>query len=131
MTATTALTMTPARRVAAGLGAAVLLAVPLSGCSSSSTPEAGATATSAAAGATSGVDCSMTSCTVTFTGDGTSLDVLGTEVSLGQVQDGRATLGVAGTEVSCSQGETVSAGPLQIECTTISPDNVVMTASLG
>ncbi|GAA4749310.1 hypothetical protein GCM10023328_34880 [Modestobacter marinus] len=89
--------------------------------------ETGAAATSTE----SGVECSGTSCVVTLSGDGTEVEVLGQTVTLGQVQDGRATVGIAGQEVSCSEGESVSAGPLNLECTTVTPENVVMTASLG
>ncbi|WP_091538421.1 hypothetical protein [Modestobacter sp. DSM 44400] len=87
-----------------------------------------------AAGASStdsGVDCAGTTCTVTLAGDGTEVQVLGTTISLGAVENGRATIGVGGQEFSCSQGESVSAGPLTVECTTITTDGVTLTASLG
>ncbi|OMQ16544.1 hypothetical protein A7K94_0201795 [Modestobacter sp. VKM Ac-2676] len=149
---------TPARRLASGLAAAGLLLVPLSGCSdepvsdatsaldtasesptggetseptTESSPTATPTESPAATGAQSGVDCSGSSCAVTLSGDGTEVTVLGTPITLGQVQDGRATIGIAGQEVSCSEGEAVSAGPLTLECTTISPETVTLTASLG
>lgn len=96
---------------------------------SSSAAESGAsTRTSDGDG---GVDCSGTSCTVTLPGDGTEVQVLGTAIKLGAVENGRATLGVGGNDVSCSQGEKVSAGPLTLECTTISTDRVSLKASLG
>lgn len=78
-----------------------------------------------------GVECSGSSCVVTLSGDGTEVDVLGTTVTLGTLEDGQATVGIAGQEVSCSEGESVSAGPLTLECTTITDETVVMTASLG
>lgn len=93
--------------------------------------DAMATETGGAMSTESGVECSGSSCVVTLSGDGTEVDVLGTTVTLGQVQDGRATVGIAGQEVSCSEGESVSAGPLNLECTTVTPENVVMTATLG
>ncbi|WP_156119239.1 hypothetical protein [Modestobacter caceresii] len=93
--------------------------------------DAMATGTGGATSTESGVECSGSSCVVTLSGDGTEVDVLGTTVTLGQVQDGRATVGIAGQEVSCSEGESVSAGPLNLECTTVTPENVVMTATLG
>ena len=93
--------------------------------------DAMATETGGATSTESGVECSGSSCVVTLSGDGTEVDVLGTTVTLGQVQDGRATVGIAGQEVSCSEGESVSAGPLSLECTTVTQDSVTMTASLG
>ena len=48
-----------------------------------------------------------------------------------RVQDGRASLGVAGASVSCAEGESVGAGPLQLECTSVTDDAVEITASLG
>ena len=134
--------MTIPRRLLTGLGAGVLLLAPLTACgqeAQQATDAAESAASDAATGSSSadtgstggGVDCSVSSCTVTFTGDGTEFDLLGTTVSLGAVENGRATIGVAGNEISCSEGETVSAGPLSIVCTTVSPDNVVLDASLG
>ncbi|MGY1841215.1 MULTISPECIES: hypothetical protein [unclassified Modestobacter] len=100
-----------------------------------SSPTATATATPTgspgATGAQTGVNCSGSSCAVTLSGDGTEVTVLGTPITLGQVQDGRATIGIAGQQVSCSEGEAVSAGPLTLECTTITPETVTLTASLG
>ncbi|GAB3365510.1 hypothetical protein [Modestobacter lapidis] len=101
-----------------------------------STPEATSTDGPTSAGGSdapmsSGVDCSGTSCSVTLAGDGTEVEVLGTTISLGQVDGDRATISVAGQEASCSQGEEVSAGPLTLECTTVAPDGVTLTASLG
>ncbi|MCZ2818312.1 hypothetical protein [Modestobacter sp. VKM Ac-2984] len=152
---------TPTRRLASGLAAAGLLLVPLSACSDEpvddatsaldtaiETPDEGetseptmtedsATETDAMATETdamameSGVECTGSSCVVTLSGDGTEVEVLGQTVTLGQVENGQATVGIAGQEVSCSEGETVSAGPLSLECTTVTPENVVMTATLG
>ena len=136
------------RRFACGVLAGALLLVPLAACSEDTTTSGTATTdTSAPAGDTTapegtaapsdptgtdaGVDCTGTSCSLTLTGDGAQADVLGTQVSLGTVQDGRATVRVGDREVSCSQGESVSAGPLTLECTTITADAVTLTASLG
>ncbi|MCZ2827153.1 MULTISPECIES: hypothetical protein [unclassified Modestobacter] len=93
--------------------------------------DAMATETGGAMATESGVECSGSSCVVTLSGDGTEVEVLGQTVTLGQVENGEATVGIAGQEVSCSEGETVSAGPLSLECTTVTPENVVMTATLG
>jgi hypothetical protein len=98
------------------------------GDASASTAESGSAGES---GGDGGVDCSGTSCSVTLPGDGTEVQVLGTAIKLGAVETGRATLGVGGKDVSCSQGEKVSAGPLTLECTTVSTDRVTLKASLG
>jgi hypothetical protein len=98
-------------RIAAPLLAAALL-LPLSACAE-------------------GVNCSTSSCTVTLSGDGADADILGTTVTLGGVQDGRASLSVGGASVSCGEGETVTAGPLQLECSSVTGDSVELTATLG
>ncbi|WP_138757195.1 hypothetical protein [Modestobacter altitudinis] len=77
------------------------------------------------------VDCSGRECTVTLTGDGAEADVLGTSVVLGGVENGRATFRIGDQEVSCGQGESVSAGPLTLACSSVTDDAVAMTASLG
>lgn len=103
-----------ASRIAAPLLAGALL-LPLSACSFSA----------------NGVSCSTSSCTVTLTGEGAEADILGTTLTFGGVQDGRASLSVGGASVSCGEGETVAAGPLQLECTSVTGDSVELTASLG
>jgi hypothetical protein len=92
-----------------------LVLVPLAGCSFGSDT----------------VSCSPTSCTATLSGDAASVDILGTTVTFGGVQDGRATLGVGDASVSCAEGESVGAGPLKVTCTTVTADAVEITASLG
>ncbi len=77
------------------------------------------------------VSCSESSCTVTLSGDGAEAEILGTTLSLGSVQDGRASLSVGGASVSCGEGETVTAGPLQLECSSVTGDSVELTATLG
>ena len=52
-------------------------------------------------------------------------------MTFGGVQDGKASLGVAGASVSCAEGESVTAGPLQLECTSVTDDAVEITASLA
>jgi spore coat protein U-like protein len=103
-----------AARIAAPLLAGALL-LPLSACSFSA----------------NGVSCSTSSCTVTLSGEGAEAEVLGTTLSFGGVQDGKATLSVGNASVSCTQGETVNAGPLSLTCTTVEADSVELTASLG
>ena len=102
-------------RLATGLLAGGVLVAPLAGCSISS----------------NNVSCSTSSCTATLSGDGAEAEILGTTVTFGGVQDGRASLGVGGASVSCAQGESVAAGPLQLECTSVTDNAVEITASLG
>ncbi|SNS16223.1 hypothetical protein SAMN06893096_102296 [Geodermatophilus pulveris] len=150
---------TPTRRVAAGVFAAGLLLAGCGGTADEidAAPEATATESSPAdgtadptatagaedttatetgaagtdGGTDAGVNCSGTSCEVTLTGDGAEADILGTPITLGTVADGRASIQVGDQELACSQGESVSAGPLTVECTTVTEDSVTMTASLG
>jgi hypothetical protein len=102
-------------RLAAGLLAGGLVLAPLAGCTFGS----------------ESVSCTPSSCTATLSGDGAEVDILGTKVTFGGVQDGRASLGVAGASVSCAEGESVGAGPLQIECTSVTDTAVEITATLG
>jgi hypothetical protein len=102
-------------RLAAGLLAGALALVPVAGCSFTS----------------NNFSCSGSSCSITLDGEGSEVDVLGTTVTLGSVQDGRASITVAGASVSCGEGETVSAGPLSLECTGVTGDSVELTASLN
>jgi hypothetical protein len=78
-----------------------------------------------------GVSCSTSSCTVTLTGDGAEVEILGTTLSFGGIQDGRASLSVGGASVSCAEGESVTAGPLDLQCTSVTDDSVELTASLS
>jgi hypothetical protein len=103
-----------AARIAAPLLAGALL-LPLSACSFSA----------------NGVSCSTSSCTVTLSGEGAEAEVLGTTLSFGGVQDGRASLSVGGASVTCGEGETVTAGPLELTCSSVTGDSVELTASLG
>jgi hypothetical protein len=102
-------------RLAAGLLAGGLVLAPLTGCSIGS----------------ENVSCTTSSCTATLSGDAAEAEILGTTVTFGGVQDGRASLGVAGASVSCAEGESVGAGPLQIECTSVTDTAVEITATLG
>jgi hypothetical protein len=77
------------------------------------------------------VDCSGNSCSVTLSGEGAEADILGTQVVLGGVENGRATFRVGDRDLSCGQGESVSAGPLTLACSTVTEDTVTLMASLG
>ncbi len=105
-----------ASRITATLLAAGVL-FPLSACSFTS----------------NGVSCSTSSnsCTVTLSGENTEVDIFSTTLRFGGVQDGRASLSVGDASVSCGDGETVTAGPLQLECSTVTDDSVELSASLG
>ncbi|RBY82489.1 hypothetical protein DQ238_04145 [Geodermatophilus sp. TF02-6] len=130
-------------RLAPALLAGGLLVFPLTGCTGSGDTGSSGTETTTAAGTTtattpqssaptdSGVDCSGTRCSVTLTGQDSTVEVLGTTVGLQSSENGRATFRVGDQEISCSQGESVSAGPLTLECTTVTADSVTFSASLG
>lgn len=102
-------------RLAAGLIAGALALISVTGCSFTSNT----------------VSCTTSSCSVTLTGDGAAADILGTTLSFGGTQNGRASLSVGGASVSCGEGESVTAGPLQLTCTGITDNSVELTASLG
>lgn len=106
---------TPRTRLAAGLLAGALALAPLAGCSFTS----------------NGFSCSGSSCTVTLNGEGSEVEILGQSVRLGGVQDGRATITVGGASVSCGEGEAVTAGPLALECTSVTDGAVELRASLN
>ncbi|SEL16160.1 hypothetical protein SAMN04515665_10922 [Blastococcus sp. DSM 46786] len=133
---------THTRRLTRGaLAAGAVLLFPLAGCSGDEantgtsvledTGAAASTASSAAGAVGEAVDCSGTSCSATLSPDTQSVEILGTSVSFGGVQDGEATFSVGNQEVSCTEGQSVGAGPLTVECTTVSDDSVTFTASLG
>ena len=108
------MTRRPARLAATVLAAGLLLA-PLAACNVTS----------------QSLSCAGTSCSITLSGDGASADVFSTTVAFGGVDNGRATLRVGDTGVSCAQGEKVDAGPLALECTEVTEDSVKLTASVG
>jgi hypothetical protein len=76
------------------------------------------------------VTCSPSSCTVKLSGDGAEADILGQTLAFAGTDNGRASLNVGGASVSCGQGESVTAGPLTLECTAVTDDSVELTASL-
>ena len=100
-------------RLAASTAAGILLLLPLAACSSDN------------------VSCSGTTCTATLKGDGAKASILGNDLAFAGTQDGRATLSVGDANVSCAQGESVSAGPLSITCTTVTDTSVEFTAKVG
>ena len=107
-------TTTRTPRFAAGLLAGGLALVPLAGCTITS----------------DNVSCTTSSCSVTLTGEGAEADIMGTTLTFAGIRDGRASLSVGNANVSCAEGESVSAGPLSLECTSVTDDAVELTASL-
>ena len=102
------------RRARLAIGTAgVLVLLPLTACSSDN------------------VDCSGTTCTVKLEGNGAKASILGNELALADTQDGQATLSVGDASVSCTEGESVTAGPLSITCTSITDESVELTAKAG
>jgi hypothetical protein len=106
---------TSLRARTAGLLTGTLLLVPLAACSFNS----------------DSVSCSGNSCSVTLSGDGAKVKILGSTLTFAGVSNGQASLSVAGHSVSCTQGQSTSAGPLTLECTKVTDDSVELKASLG
>jgi hypothetical protein len=104
-----------AARIVSGLLTGGLLLAPLTGCSFSS----------------KNVACSGSTCAVTLSGDGAEAEILGTTLTFGGVENGKASLRVAGAAVSCGEGETVTAGPLSLACSSVTDDSVKLSASLS
>jgi hypothetical protein len=75
------------------------------------------------------VDCSGTSCSVTLSGSGSSVWILGARISVESINGGRATLRVGDQDVSCTEGESVSVGSLTLTCTSVT-DTVKFRATL-
>jgi hypothetical protein len=97
------------------VAAATLLALPLAACSGSS----------------DNVSCSGSTCTATLSGGSAKANILGSTLAFAGTENGRATLSVGKASVSCAQGESVSAGPLTLTCTTVTDQSVQLTARLG
>ena len=107
---------TPMSRRAAGLLAGGVALAALTGCTFPS----------------NNVSCSSSgTCTVTLSGDGAEAEILGTTLSLGNVENGRASLSVGDASVSCAEGESVTAGPLDLQCSSVTEDSVELTASVN
>jgi hypothetical protein len=109
------MTTTRTARLAGAALAGSLALLPLAGCSFTS----------------ENFSCDTNSCTVTLSGDGAEVDLpIGPTLTLGSVEDGRASISVGGASVSCAEGESVSAGGLSLECTSVSEDEVKLTATV-
>jgi hypothetical protein len=92
---------------------------------------AGAVSASAAGGSRSGavslVSCSGNSCSVTLSGSGSLVHVLGTTFGVADVEGNRATLRVDGRDVTCPVGQGVSVGALRLTCTATTDHAVTFT----
>ena len=75
------------------------------------------------------VSCSGGTCTVTLGGSGSMAGVLGTTISIRDIDAGRATLRVGDQDVVCVPGQTTAAGRLTLRCTAVTEDTVQFTAS--
>lgn len=73
--------------------------------------------------------CSGTACSVTLAGNGSSVQVFDTEFAFVGIHDGRATVRVAGQDVSCVQGQTVTVGTLTLTCMSVISDTVRIDVS--
>ena len=75
------------------------------------------------------VSCSGSECFVTMGGTGSIVGIFGTTISFVEIQDGRATIRVGDQDVSCTEGQSVTTGPLALRCTHVGDDIVEFTAS--
>jgi len=75
--------------------------------------------------------CSEGSCSVTLAGTGSRVQVLGATIAFEDVRDGQATLRVDTQDITCTEGQSASAGPLTLTCTDVTSDAVTVTVSLG
>jgi len=98
-----------------GTAAGLLLALPLAACSST----------------TSATGCSGVTCTVTLNGSGSTVDVLGQHLAFAGTQGDTATISIGDRRISCTQGQSVDAGPLTLSCSEVTADSVNLRASLG
>jgi hypothetical protein len=104
---------TSTSRRAAGLLAGGVALAALTGCSFTS----------------NNVSCSASSCTAKLSGDGAEAKILGQTLTLGSVENGKASLSVGDASISCTEGESVTAGPLKLTCSTVTEDSVELTAT--
>ncbi len=70
--------------------------------------------------------CTNGSCWVALAGHDSEAEVFDTTIVLVSIEDDRATLRVADAEVSCVQGQTVSADDLELDCISVTDDTVVV-----
>jgi hypothetical protein len=63
---------------------------------------------------------------VTLGGTGAQVYVLGTSLALEEITDGRATLRVSDSIVTCAAGESVQVGGVRLTCTAVTRDLVTL-----
>jgi hypothetical protein len=76
------------------------------------------------------VSCTGSSCSVTLGGAGASAQVFGIPLVFEAISGGRASVRVGGTPVTCTEGERVSAGRLQLSCTRVTADTVSFAGTM-
>ncbi len=74
------------------------------------------------------VNCVNDTCSVTMGGSGTTVGIFDTTIAFGSISNGRATLRVDGRDVSCTAGQTITAGSVTLTCTEVTADTVSFTA---
>lgn len=74
-------------------------------------------------------NCSGSTCEVTLSGPGASTELGdgGPSITLVSIQDGRATIELAGDEGSCAEGDTIELAGSSVECTAVQEDSVELT----
>ena len=115
-------------RSSPGSGAA---AAGRAGVSASAVSASAAGGSGSGSGSVSLVSCSGNSCSVTLSGSGSLVHVLGTTFGLAEVDGGRATLRVDGRDVTCPLGQSVSVGALRLTCTATTDHAVTFTVVRG
>ena len=82
-------------------------------------------------GSLSLVSCSGDSCSVTLGGSDARTHVLGRTIRLIETDGDRATLRVGDQDVTCTAGQTTSAGGLRLACQEVTDDRVTFTVDRG
>ena len=68
---------------------------------------------------------------MTLAGTGSRVQVLGTTISFEDVRDGQVAFRVDDQYITCTEGQSASAGPVTLTCTDVTSDAVTITVSLG
>ena len=109
---------------------ALVPALVLVACSASTGPS-GSPSAGVSASAVSVASCSGSSCSVTLAGTGSRVQILGATISFEEVRDGQAAVRVDDQAITCTEGQSASAGALTLTCTDVTSNSVTMTVSLG
>jgi len=77
---------------------------------------------------TTSYSCSASRCEVTLSGNGASTELgpYGEPITLLSVDDGVATIELAGAEGSCSAGDTIELAGASVQCTSVGSNDVEM-----